>query len=74
MTSKTTCKLCRSDNAVTELFHDDERGYITECGDCKYTEVYRENVASNRIVEFYQGHEHQYSGQLAGLESPGVAV
>jgi len=39
-----SCSKCKSNNAYYEDFKDSEEGYIFECRDCKYMEVYREDV------------------------------
>jgi predicted nucleic-acid-binding Zn-ribbon protein len=60
----TSCRDCGSENAYLEEFRDSEEGYIEECSDCNYTVVYREDVATGRVIEDYRGFDHFYSGQF----------
>ena len=57
------CNNCKSNNAVKETFNDEETGYIFECYDCKYMEVYRKNIDSEEVIEDYSGFDHYYQGE-----------
>ena len=46
-------------------FKDTEEGYILECLNCKYVEVYREDVDTGKVVEDYAGYEHYYNNEQA---------
>jgi len=59
------CSKCKSNNACYEDFKDSEEGYIFECKDCKYMEVYREDVDTGKVVEDYAGYEHYYNNEQA---------
>ena len=59
------CSKCKSDNACYEDFKDSEEGYIFECKDCKYMEVYREDVDTGKVIENYAGYEHYYNQQAS---------
>ena len=48
------CSKCSSDNAYYEDFKDK---------DCKYIEVYREDVDTGKVIENYTGYEHYYNNQ-----------
>ena len=62
------CSKCKSNNACYEDFKDSEEGYIFECKDCKYMEVYRENVDTGKVIENYAGYEHYYNQQASEQE------
>jgi hypothetical protein len=55
------CTQCNSTNGFHEDFADDEIGYISECKDCKYMEVYREDTETGVVVEDYSGYDHYYN-------------
>jgi len=61
-----TCSKCKSENASYEDFRDSEEGYIFECNDCKYMEVYREDTDTGKVIEDYTGYEHYYNKQTEG--------
>jgi len=60
ITQDTSCSKCKSSNAYTEQFNDDETGEITQCFDCNYIECYRKEIGSGKVVEDYQGYNHYY--------------
>ena len=60
------CNKCKSNNTCYETFKDSEEGSIFECFDCKYMEVYREDVDTGKIIEDYQGYEHYYNKKQKG--------
>ena len=59
------CDKCKSENAFYENFKDSETGYIFECNNCKYMEVYREDTNTGEIIEDYKGYDHYYNNKQA---------
>jgi len=55
------CSECKSTDAVNENFNDSETGHISECYQCGYMEVYRENNHTGKVIEDYQGFNHYYN-------------
>jgi predicted nucleic-acid-binding Zn-ribbon protein len=44
------CSKCKNKNAFYEDFKD-KTGYIFECNNCKYMEVYREDTSTGKIID-----------------------
>jgi len=59
------CTQCKDGKGFQETFKDTEEGYILECLNCKYMEVYREDVNTGKVVEDYTGYEHYYNNKQA---------
>ena len=59
--SQAQCMQCDSDNCYSEDFRDDETGHIVVCEDCGYSDVFRYNTDSGKIIEDYQGYKHYYT-------------
>ena len=57
------CSQCKSENAYSESFHDEEIGHVDGCFDCGYYDVYREGTNNGRIIEDYRGYNHCYRQQ-----------
>ena len=57
------CTQCKDGKGFQETFKDTEEGYILECLNCKYMEVYREDVDTGKVVEDYVGYEHYYNNE-----------
>ena len=63
MSSDWVCTECQSKNGFQEDFKDSEKGHVLECKDCKYMEIYREDVDTGKIVEDYKGYNHYYNSE-----------
>ena len=59
------CTQCKEGKGFQETFKDTEEGYILECLNCKYMEVYREDVDTGKVIENYAGYEHYYNQQAS---------
>ncbi len=59
--SQAQCTQCDSDNCYSEDFRDDETGHIVVCEDCGYSDVFRYNTDSGKIIEDYKGYKHSYA-------------
>jgi len=60
-TGEWCCTECGSDNAYQETFSDDEVGHVMGCQDCHYYDVYREDRDTGKVIENYQGYDHEYA-------------
>jgi len=63
ISSDWVCTQCKNEKGYQENFNDSETGHILECTNCKYMEVYREDVDTGKVIEDYQGYEHYYNKQ-----------
>ena len=68
MSSDWVCTQCKSTKGYQEDFNDSEIGYILECKECNYMEVYREDVNTGKIIENYTGYEHSVKCRICKIE------